>query len=67
MLSPDEENVNRRLLVHGKAVPMLLVGTHFQFRSFGHESLSAIGVIMPPLPGEGEAIIVTGEWQPTET
>lgn len=41
------------------------LGTHFQFRSFGHEPLSAIGVTMPPWPGEGEAVFVTGEWEPT--
>jgi len=41
------------------------LGTHFQFRSLGYESLSAIGVTMPPWPGEGEAINVTGLWEPT--
>ncbi len=41
------------------------LGTHFQFRSFGYEPLAAIGITMPPWPGEGEAAIVTGEWQPT--
>ena len=41
------------------------LGTHFQFRSTGKEALSAIGVTMPPWPGEGEAIIVQGEWEPT--
>jgi mannose-6-phosphate isomerase-like protein (cupin superfamily) len=41
------------------------VGTHFQFRSFGHEPLSAIGVTMPPWPGEGEAYVVEGKWTPT--
>lgn len=40
-------------------------GTHFQFRSFGHEPLAAIGVTMPPWPGEEEAVLVTGEWAPT--
>jgi mannose-6-phosphate isomerase-like protein (cupin superfamily) len=40
-------------------------GTHFQFRSFGYEALSAIGITMPPWPGDGEAIPVTGEWEPT--
>jgi mannose-6-phosphate isomerase-like protein (cupin superfamily) len=40
-------------------------GTHFQFRSFGHEALSAIGVTMPPWPGDGEAIVVDGEWEST--
>lgn len=41
------------------------VGTHFQFRSFGYEPLSAIGVTMPPWPGDGEAIVVQGKWEPT--
>lgn len=41
------------------------LGTHFQFRSFGDEPLAAIGVTMPPWPGEGEAVLVPGEWEPT--
>ena len=41
------------------------LGTHFQFRSFGDEPLAAIGVTMPPWPGEGEAVTVTGPWLPT--
>ena len=41
------------------------LGTHFQFRSLGNEALAAIGVTMPPWPGEEEAIVVTGEWSPT--
>ncbi len=41
------------------------LGTHFQFRSFGYEALSAIGVTMPPWPGEGEAMVVEGKWKPT--
>jgi mannose-6-phosphate isomerase-like protein (cupin superfamily) len=41
------------------------LGTHFQFRSFGYEPLAAIGVTMPPWPGEGEAVEVAGEWPPT--
>src|SRR5882724_8829414 len=41
------------------------LGTHFQFRSLGAEPLAAIGVTMPPWPGDGEAIPVAGEWQPT--
>ncbi len=41
------------------------LGTHFQFRSFGYEALSAIGVTMPPWPGEGEARVVEGKWKPT--
>jgi mannose-6-phosphate isomerase-like protein (cupin superfamily) len=40
-------------------------GTHFQFRSFGAEPLSAVGVTMPPWPGDGEAIMVQGKWEAT--
>ena len=41
------------------------VGTHFQFCSFGYEPLSALGVAMPPWPGDGEAYAVTGKWEAT--
>lgn len=41
------------------------LGTHFQFRSSGDEPLAAIGVTMPPWPGEGEAYVVNGKWEPT--
>ena len=41
------------------------LGTHFQFRSFGYEPLAAVGVTMPPWPGEGEAYEVEGKWEPT--
>ena len=41
------------------------LGTRFQFRSLGDEPLAAICVTMPPWPGDGEAIVVPGEWQPT--
>ena len=37
-------------------------GTHFQFRNDGQEALTAVGVSMPPWPGEGEAYIVEGVW-----
>lgn len=41
------------------------LGTHFQFRAFGYEPLAAIGVTMPPWPGEAEAVVVSGNWEPT--
>jgi len=41
------------------------LGTHFQFRSFGDEPLAAVGVTMPPWPGEYEAFEVEGKWEPT--
>ena len=40
-------------------------GTAFQFRAASAEALHAIGVTMPPWPGEDEAIPVEGPWQPT--
>lgn len=41
------------------------LGTCFQFRSTGPEPLAAIGATMPPWPGEEEAVLVDGPWQPT--
>ena len=41
------------------------LGTHFQFRSYGYEPLAALGVTMPPWPGEGEAVTVEGKWTPS--
>jgi len=41
------------------------LGTHFQFRSLGDEPLAALGVTMPPWPGEGEAVLVPGRWPAT--
>ena len=40
------------------------VGTHFQFRSSNAGPLAALGVTMPPWPGEDEAYEVTGAWPP---
>lgn len=40
-------------------------GTHFQFRALGEAPLAAVGVTMPPWPGAGEAIVVTGPWTPS--
>ncbi len=42
------------------------LGTQFQFRSFGPEPLSALGVTMPPWSGTGVAIVVAGKWSPAE-
>ncbi|HTP82326.1 MAG TPA: cupin domain-containing protein [Alphaproteobacteria bacterium] len=41
------------------------VGTRFQFRCDGAEPLVAVGVTMPPWPGEGEAQPAAGPWAPT--
>ncbi len=39
-------------------------GTSFQFRSAGDGPLAAIGVTMPPWPGDDEAYEVAGPWPP---
>lgn len=41
------------------------LGTRFQFRAIGKKPLEAIGVTMPPWPGDGEAVVVEGCWKPT--
>jgi mannose-6-phosphate isomerase-like protein (cupin superfamily) len=43
------------------------VGTHFQFRSSGPDPLEAVGITMPPWPGEAEAFHVAGPWSPDVT
>lgn len=43
-------------------IPM---GTSFQFRATGEEALTALGATIPPWPGAGEAVIVSGPWEPT--
>jgi mannose-6-phosphate isomerase-like protein (cupin superfamily) len=40
------------------------VGTHFQWRSFD-DGLAAVGITMPPWPGDDEAYPVEGPWTPT--
>jgi mannose-6-phosphate isomerase-like protein (cupin superfamily) len=50
--------------VHSGVCVTIPVGTHFQFRSLGPEPLAAIGVTMPPWPGDGEAMVV-GPWPPS--
>lgn len=52
--------------VHSGMSLTIPLGTQFQFRSFGDKPLAAIAVTMPPWPGEGEAIIVKGEWEPSQ-
>jgi mannose-6-phosphate isomerase-like protein (cupin superfamily) len=37
-------------------------GVKFQFRCNGDTALEAVGVTMPPWPGEDEAVFVEGKW-----
>lgn len=41
------------------------LGTHFQFRASAAGALAVVAVTMPPWPGDGEAVAVTGPWQAT--
>ena len=41
------------------------LGTHFQFRAFAGEPLAALGATIPRWPGDEEAIVVDGPWEPT--
>ena len=43
------------------------VGTHFQFRASGDKALEAVGVTIPPWPGETEAVPVQGKWKSTKS
>ena len=52
--------------VHPGVSLTIPLGTQFQFRSFGYKPLAVIAVTMPPWPGGDEAIIVKGEWQPSQ-
>ncbi len=39
--------------------------THFQFRNTTDEPLTAVGVTIPPWPGDDEAETVDGPWNPS--
>jgi mannose-6-phosphate isomerase-like protein (cupin superfamily) len=57
------ETAEETVAVHPGVSISIPVGTHFQFRSEGDEPLEAVGVTMPPWPGEDEAYAVTGIWK----
>ena len=60
--SPDDEEV---VAVSTGVCITIPLGTTFQFRASGEEPLAAIGTTLPPWPGRGEAVIVSGWWEPT--
>lgn len=41
------------------------VGTAFQYRCTGDEPLRFLCISMPPWPGDSEATIIAGPWEPT--
>ena len=60
--SPEQEEVVR---VSAGVCITIPLGTRFQFRSLGDEPLAAVGVTIPRWPGDTEAMLVDGPWQPT--
>jgi mannose-6-phosphate isomerase-like protein (cupin superfamily) len=51
-------------LVAGASID-IPVGTAFQYRCTGSGSLQFLCVSMPPWPGDAEATIIEGPWEPT--
>lgn len=41
------------------------LGTAFQFRAATTSPLAVVAITMPPWPGQDEAILVSGPWQPS--
>lgn len=56
------ETAEETIKVHPGISISIPAGTHFQFRSEGDEPLEAVGVTMPPWPGDDEAYPVEGIW-----
>jgi mannose-6-phosphate isomerase-like protein (cupin superfamily) len=63
----EQDGVSETIEVSPGMCLTIPLGTRFQFRSSGDEPLSALGVTMPPWPGEGESMFVDGPWQTTVT
>ena len=63
----EQDGVSETIEVSPGICLTIPLGTRFQFRSSGDEPLSALGVTMPPWPGEEESIFVDGPWQSTVT
>ena len=55
----DQEEVVDVAAGHSLNIPL---GARFQFRCDGEEPLVAVGVTMPPWPGDDEAYAVPGAW-----
>jgi mannose-6-phosphate isomerase-like protein (cupin superfamily) len=61
----EQDGVSETVEVSPGMCLTIPLGTRFQFRSSGDDPLSALGVTMPPWPGEGESFFVEGPWQST--
>jgi mannose-6-phosphate isomerase-like protein (cupin superfamily) len=61
----EQDGVSETVEVSPGMCLTIPLGTRFQFRSSGDDPLSALGVTMPPWPGDGESFFVEGPWQST--
>jgi len=61
MWRSDGETADVTTLASGVCLT-IPVGTAFQFRCIGDEPLAAVGVHLPPWPGDGEAEPTQGPW-----
>ena len=64
MWRKDAENAEVVGLEPGVSLSIPL-GTAFQFRNDSDEPLTVVGFDTPPWPGNDEAFVVVGEWEPT--
>jgi mannose-6-phosphate isomerase-like protein (cupin superfamily) len=60
----DDTDAEVTLLTPGTSLSIPL-GTAFQFRNDGDEPLTIVGFDTPPWPGDDEAFVVEGQWEPT--
>ncbi len=60
----DDQESRTVALLPGTSID-IPVGTAFQYRNTGVEDLDFVCVSMPPWPGDEEATLVEGPWQPT--
>ena len=61
-----KQDGNEEIIVVSRGTSITIpTGTHFQFRCDSDEALAAVGVTMPPWPGEDEAAFVEGPWPPS--
>jgi mannose-6-phosphate isomerase-like protein (cupin superfamily) len=60
----DGDNSHVTDLVPGVAID-IPVGTAFQYRNVSDQDLKFICVTMPPWPGDSEATLLEGKWQPS--
>jgi len=58
----DREDVTDLVPGVSVAIP---TGAQFQFRNDGSQPLDIIAATMPRWPGDGEAYLVDGKWDPT--